>query len=226
MNAASTGSKASKEYTDKLVVTINGESSPEQTTKIAVDTPKDGIMNITLPNFCLNAGEDMMYVGTIKVNEIPLTASGLYSTFTTNQTIQIEPGDIPIEGMWLGPMLGDVPLQMAGKISDDKFYTTIDIEMTLLGQTIHVVFGTDDFESSIHSTWAGKQTETTNVYTLQGMRVKSNVAKTPCLRRIAERHLYCRRQESYQRIKQRAAIPLKKEDKCRWRVPHRLLSYK
>ena len=123
----------------------------------------------------------MMYVGTIKVNEIPLTASGLYSTFTTNQTIQIEPGDIPIEGMWLGPMLGDVPLQMAGKISDDKFYTTIDIEMTLLGQTIHVVFGTDDFESSIHSTWAGKQTETTNVYTLQGMRVKSNVAKTHAL---------------------------------------------
>ena len=138
-------------------------------------------MNITLPNFCLNAGEDMMYVGTIKVNEIPLTASGLYSTFTTNQTIQIEPGDIPIEGMWLGPMLGDVPLQMAGKISDDKFYTTIDIEMTLLGQTIHVVFGTDDFESSIHSTWAGKQTETTNVYTLQGMRVKSNVAKAHAL---------------------------------------------
>ncbi len=181
MNAASTGSKASKEYTDKLVVTINGESSPEQTTKIAVDTPKDGIMNITLPNFCLNAGEDMMYVGTIKVNEIPLTASGLYSTFTTNQTIQIKPGDIPIEGMWLGPMLGDVPLQMAGKISDDKFYTTIDIEMTLLRQTIHVVFGTDDFESSIHSTWAGKQTETTNVYTLQGMRVKSNVAKTHAL---------------------------------------------
>ena len=78
-------------------------------------------------------------------------------------------------------MLGDVPLQMAGKISDDKFYTTIDIEMTLLGQTIHVVFGTDDFESSIHSTWAGKQTETTNVYTLQGMRVKSNVAKTHAL---------------------------------------------
>lgn len=181
MNAALTENKASKEYTDKLVVTINGESSPEQTTKIAVDTPKDGIMNITLPNFCLNAGEDMMYVGTIKVNEIPLTASGLYSTFTTNQTIQIEPGDIPIEGMWLGPMLGDVPLQMAGKISDDKFYTTIDIEMTLLGQTIHVVFGTDDFESSIHSTWAGKQTETTNVYTLQGMRVKSNVAKAHAL---------------------------------------------
>ena len=108
MNAASTGSKASKEYTDKLVVTINGESS--QTTKITVETPKDGIMNITLPNFCLSAGEDKMYVGTIKVNEIPLTASGLYSTFTTNQTIQIEAGDIPIEGMWLGPMLGDVPL--------------------------------------------------------------------------------------------------------------------
>ena len=45
-STALTGSKASKEYTDKLVVTINGESSPEQTTKIAVDTPKDGIMNM------------------------------------------------------------------------------------------------------------------------------------------------------------------------------------
>ena len=30
MNAASTGSKASKEYTDKLVVTINGESRSEE----------------------------------------------------------------------------------------------------------------------------------------------------------------------------------------------------
>lgn len=181
MNAASTGSKASKEYTDKLVVTINGESSPEQTTKITVETPKDGIMNITLPNFCLSAGEDKMYVGTIKVNEIPLTASGLYSTFTTNQTIQIEAGDIPIEGMWLGPMLGDVPLQMVGKISDDKFYTTIDIEMVLLGQTIHVVFGTDDFGSSIHSALSEKQMQTTNVYTLQGTLVKGNVEKAHAL---------------------------------------------
>ena len=170
-STALTGSKASKEYTDKLVVTINGESSPEQTTKIAVDTPKDGIMNITLPNFCLSAGEDKLYVGTIK----------LYSTFTTNQTIQIEAGDIPIEDMWLGPMLGDVPLQMVGKISDDKFYTTIDIEMVLLGQTIHVVFGTDDFGSSIHSALSEKQMQTTNVYTLQGVLVKGNVEKAHAL---------------------------------------------
>lgn len=138
-------------------------------------------MNITLPNFCLSAGEDKMYVGTIKVNEIPLTASRLYSTFTTNQTIQIEAGDIPIEGMWLGPMLGDVPLQMVGKISDDKFYTTIDIEMVLLGQTIHVVFGTDDFGSSIHSALSEKQMQTTNVYTLQGILVKGNVEKAHAL---------------------------------------------
>ena len=123
----------------------------------------------------------MMYVGTIKVNEIPLTASGLYNTFTTNQTIQIEAGDIPIEGMWLGPMLGDVPLQMVGKISDDKFYTTIDIEMVLLGQTIHVVFGTDDFGSSIHSAQSEKQMQTTNVYTLQGILVKGNVEKAHAL---------------------------------------------
>ena len=78
-------------------------------------------------------------------------------------------------------MLGDVPLQMVGKISDDKFYTTIDIEMVSLGQTIHVVFGTDDFGSSIHSALSEKQMQTTNVYTLQGILVKGNVEKAHAL---------------------------------------------
>lgn len=114
---------------------------------------------------------------------------------------------------------------MVGKISDDKFYTTIDIEMVLLGQTIHVVFGTDDFGSSIHSALSEKQMQTTNVYTLQGILVKGNVEKAHALDGL-QKGIYIVDGKKVIKNKVTGCDSPKKDDKCRWRKPHRHLSYK
>ena len=95
------------------------------------------------------------------------------------KTATFSDGDPGTLWMWSLLFPNGLPIDISGKISDTKLYCTLDL--TFGTQIIHVTFGKDDFESSIHSTWVGKQTETTNVYTLQGMRVKSNVAKTHAL---------------------------------------------
>lgn len=176
-------STTDKEYTDNLTVTINGVTTPEQTTTITVNTTEEGKMNIVLPNFTLIMGGSPLYVGTIKVNDIPLTGSGSYQTFSTEQTIQIEAGDLTDvpENVWAGPNLGNVPLKMTGKMSDDKFYTTLDIYMELLKQNIHVVFGTDNFGTSVQGIQAAGENSNVNVYTLQGVLIKSNVTKAQAL---------------------------------------------
>ena len=109
-----------------------------------------------------------------------ITSQGDYNVFDLKQkTATFSDGDPGTLWMWSLLFPNGLPIDISGKISDTKIYCTLDL--TFGTQIIHVTFGKDDFESSIHSTWAGKQTETTNVYTLQGMRVKSNVAKTHAL---------------------------------------------
>ena len=125
-------------------------------------------------------GADPIHVGNIHVSEVPVTPQGDYNVFDLKQkTATFSDGDPGTLWMWSLLFPNGLPIDISGKISDTKLYCTLDL--TFGTQIIHVTFGKDDFESSIHSTWAGKQTETTNVYTLQGMRVKSNVAKAHAL---------------------------------------------
>lgn len=137
-----------KEYTDNLVVTINEESTEPQPTTILFRNNGDGTCNFALNNFCLVDGEESLGVGNIKVDNLTYTvgADGI-GVFSCDRTIQITKGDDPniADDTWLGPMLGDVPLQLKGKINDNKVYVTIDINMESLGQVIHVELGDDNF---------------------------------------------------------------------------------
>lgn len=175
--AACTLCATAKNYTDKLAVTINGISFPEQETSIEVETDDNGKLRINLLNFILDSGMgDKMYVGHIRVNNIDVTKGDDYGTFTTSQVIRIAAGDNPEED-WIGPGLEDVPIEMTGKITDDKFYCTIDIEMVSFGQTIHVIFGTDNFPSAIASAKADNPDKLVDVYTILGTLAKSKVRK-------------------------------------------------
>ena len=134
-----------QDYEDDLVVTLNGNATAPQRTVISVDFHKNSnTMDLILKNFGLKDGETDMPVGTINVKGIPYTlASGVsYATFRKNVTVTIEEGDDPNVGMWMGPMLGDIPITLAGKAGTEKLYCTIDINMTGVG-VIHVDFGTD-----------------------------------------------------------------------------------
>ena len=133
-------------YTDNLIVTIDGESTDPQETTIIVEQNADGTYKLALNNFTLG-GEVM--VGNIVLDNIVATEENGIKSFQTNQNILITAGDGNEED-WMGPILGVIPVSLTGKMDAEKLYCTIDIDMSeLLGQMINVVFGEEDKVTSI-----------------------------------------------------------------------------
>ena len=133
-----------KTYTDELVVTINGTVSDPMQTTINVEPKTDGTYTLSLLNFIMVSGEDAIPVGNIVVPGISYQTVNGIDNFASKQDIVITEGSIEAEE-WLGPMLGDVPVDMTGKMTEYKLYCNIDIDMTaMLGQTINVKFGQED----------------------------------------------------------------------------------
>ena len=129
-----------KTYTDNLVVAIDGESTDPQETTISVAENADGTYCLTLNNFVLGG---MIQVGNIVVDNIQATDKHGIKEFATLQNINITAGEGNADD-WLGPLLGEVPVDIKGKMTDEKLYCTIDIDMSAtLEQVIYVTFGSD-----------------------------------------------------------------------------------
>lgn len=136
-----------KTYTDKLVITINDQSSEPQTADVKVVDNGNGTINFELRNFVLVAGESSLPVGHIILENLPVTEGehGVKS-FTFNGKLVIQPGDLEGVDFWVGPEFGEIPLDLRGKMTDDKMYAAIDIDIReTFGQVLFVQFGTDDF---------------------------------------------------------------------------------
>ena len=132
--------KGTRTYTDALVVTINGNSSTPQQTTINVDEKVDGTYTLSLNDFML----DGMPIGNIVLHDITATDNDGVFSFEKKQNITITSGsDDSVD--WGGPMLGEVPVDLTGKMTEYKLYCNIDIDMSaLLGQVINVKFGNED----------------------------------------------------------------------------------
>ena len=127
-------------YSNDLSVTINGLCTQPQPTEIQLIDEKDGSTSLALNNFMLVSGEDAMPVGNIYLTNVQRSGENPMR-LTTTQKIAIMPGDLPGIDFWLGPMLGDVPVELNAEVADGKMTATIDIDMQeALGQIIHVVF--------------------------------------------------------------------------------------
>lgn len=134
-------SLSAKDYTDKLVVTVNGTST-RQTATISVDKNNDGTYNFNLKNFMLKMGGQTMGIGNITLNNLKAATSSKGDVVTTHQDIAITAGDDPNVSNWMGPMLGTIPLDLKLLVNDEKLYTLIGIDMSkTLGQVITVTFG-------------------------------------------------------------------------------------
>lgn len=137
-------------YAENLVVSINGVSTDPVPASIDVQKQANGTCTFMLKNFMLAAGEDVMPVGTIVLEGVKMTEADGVTTLETTQTINIKAGDladVPAEG-WLGPMLGDVPIVMSGKIVGDNLLANIDINMSeLLNQIINVKVGVKEMRN-------------------------------------------------------------------------------
>ena len=141
-----------KDYTDKLVVTVNNFTTPAEEKVVSVDENEDGTITVLLKNFHFSLGGEDLPLGNIVVENIPLTQENGYDSFTLdNHHITVTAGDEEGVSMWYGPdMFPDgLDIDMVGKMSDEKFYCTLDLNFGT--EIIDVVFGTDDFPSSVLS---------------------------------------------------------------------------
>lgn len=135
--------KTQKEFSGGLTVTVDGSQASEQTSSINIYEMSNDTYMMQLSNFILEGG---MPVGNIVLTGLMADASKIgMKSFASEQTIQISEGtDETHAGEWMGPGLGDVPVEFEGKMTDNRFFCNIDINMPEpLDQQIKVVFGKD-----------------------------------------------------------------------------------
>ena len=142
MLAASTASAMATDYYDQLVVVMNGEEIANKQSTISVEQNEDMTYKLSINNFVLTPG---MNVGNIVVDNVKGVDGNGATYLATNQTIQITPGDLEGVGEkdWMGPGLGDVPVEVKAEVRGDKLTANIDISMQMGDSplTINVNFG-------------------------------------------------------------------------------------
>lgn len=162
-------------YSEKLVVTIDGNSTDSIPAAITVVDNGDGTCDFSLKNFMLVAGESSMPIGNVDLKGVKMEKVDGVSNISTNQNIVIQPGDDPNYGEdeWIGPDLDEVPIVLTGKLTATALYVNIDIDMSeSLGQIINVVVGQEkNVISGINGVKVTPSANATAIYTLGGVRV-------------------------------------------------------
>lgn len=135
---------AAKDYTGKLTVSINGQSSTQEATVSITDNGEEAY-TFSIMNFVLDTDETTIGVGNIVLEDIPGVTVAGKTTITTVQVVHIPAGDREDIDFWLGPILdtyGGVPILMAAQFNEEDINVDIDIDMTGtdLGQMITVNF--------------------------------------------------------------------------------------
>ena len=136
------------DYTDKLQVLVNGSGATQEAT-ISLIEEGDGTTTLMLNNFCLDNDGVPMPVGNIVLKNVAdaIAPTAGEKAYAFNGKITIEPGTMEGVEMWLGPMLGEVPVELRASLKGSNLYAVIDINMMeSLGQTINVVFGSRNYQ--------------------------------------------------------------------------------
>ena len=165
-------------YNGTLTVTVNGEVS-EQPTSVSIDEV-NGNYKLSINNFMLVAGETNLPVGNIVIDHVPGAVNGGLTTLCTNQEIQIPAGNVEgiAEDEWLGPLLGNVPVEMNARFTGEGYVVTdIHINMVELGQVIDVKFenvGTHfQMPNSDFETWSDKNNAPKHWHGFESVKVKN-----------------------------------------------------
>lgn len=117
-------------YKNDLSVRVLGSTNQPAETNINLIESK-GTYSLELKNFVM----DGLGIGNIKVTNLDVADN----TYTTSQTITITKGDDPSINDWMGPELGEVPVnvvaivngdQMVAQITIKNFYDFGDIDVT------------------------------------------------------------------------------------------------
>lgn len=127
------------DYTDKLLVVVNGKSSVQDAT---ISVTKNGnLYDLNLKNFMLVSGTVKMPVGNVELKGIAPYKLGNKIFLSAKQNITVTEGDAAISSAWMGPSLGELPVDLTAVIEDGKLRAIIDLKVTLLNQVVNVSFG-------------------------------------------------------------------------------------
>lgn len=145
--AFATFTASATDYTGALNVTVNGVALPEQETTVVINENGGQSYGMELSNLVLVMGGAPIGVGNIVLDGVPGIQGNGSTLLLVKDTIQIAAGTTPGIPFWMGPTLGDVPIDMKGEIRGGQLYFSIAIDMTetSLGQAITVTFG-DNFQ--------------------------------------------------------------------------------
>lgn len=140
MVAVTTITAHATDYTDQLQVLVNGEGAQQMAT-ISVNE-HDGLYDLNLKNFVLMNGDQPMPVGNVELKDIVPEPAGNAIFLRANQNIIVTDGDLADVPFWMGPMLGELPVQVIAVLENGKLRALIDLDLTdMLGQIINVSFG-------------------------------------------------------------------------------------
>lgn len=164
-------------YNGFVDIIINGEKFAEaQPADVIINKKGDNIIDFTLKNFIIGAGEDAMNVGNINVKDIQLSVSAKPNAteFENKQIILIEEGDVEDVFLWVGPMIGEIPVEIKGVAANDDVDIDIEIDMmATLEQMIHVDFYASG-TSGITNINADKKMNNNIIYNVIGQKVAAS----------------------------------------------------
>ncbi len=106
-------------YKNDLSVRVLGSTNQPAETNINLIESK-GTYSLELKNFVM----DGLGVGNIKVTNLDVADN----TYTTSQTITITKGDDPSINDWMGPGLGEVPVNVVATVNGDQMVAQITIK--------------------------------------------------------------------------------------------------
>lgn len=118
------------DYTANIRVTVGGESVDAGETTISVDDANATAWSLTLKNFTFSG----MPIGNITLANIPVEACGLVSTFAghTDEGTITEGTDADVDA-WMGPMLGQMPIDIKGRVAKNEIQAVLLINMCHAG---------------------------------------------------------------------------------------------
>ena len=119
------------DYNVPITITVNGVSS-EQKAVISV-TENGGLYDINLKNFILQArNTPPIGVGNVELKGIKPIQDGNATLLLAKQNVKITNGDDPNISMWMGTLIGEIPVELRGKIEGDRLRCYLDIALNEL----------------------------------------------------------------------------------------------
>lgn len=133
------------DYTDKLQVLVNGKWATQEAT-INLIEEEDGTTTLMLNNFCFDDGTGPKPIGNIVLKNVAdaIAPTAGEKAYAFNGKIYIEPGTMEDVDTWVGPLLGEVLVELRASLKGSNLYAVIDINT--LGQTLNVVFGSRNYQ--------------------------------------------------------------------------------